>query len=56
MSLSNTLRRVLTINENADPSVRVDFETHFNKLVSESDDHYTHTLEGKRRYDLSYQE
>ena len=36
----------LTINENADPSVRVDFETHFNKMVSESDDHYTHTLEG----------
>ncbi|MGB2370592.1 MAG: YjbQ family protein, partial [Flavobacteriaceae bacterium] len=34
----------LTINENADPSVRVDFETHFNKMVSESDDHYTHTL------------
>jgi secondary thiamine-phosphate synthase enzyme len=37
----------LTINENADPSVRVDFETHFNKMVSESDDHYIHTLEGK---------
>ena len=37
----------LTINENADPSVRVDFETHFNKMVSESEDHYTHTLEGK---------
>ena len=37
----------LTINENADPSGRVDFETHFNKMVSESDDHYTHTLEGK---------
>ena len=37
----------LTINENADPSVRVDFETHFNKMVSESDDHFTHTLEGK---------
>ena len=37
----------LTINENADPSVRVDFETHFDKMVSESDDHYTHTLEGK---------
>ena len=37
----------LTINENTDPSVRVDFETHFNKMVSESDDHYTHTLEGK---------
>lgn len=37
----------LTINENADPSVRIDFETHFNKMVSESDDHYTHTFEGK---------
>ena len=37
----------LTINENADRSVRVDFETHFNKMVSESDDHYTHILEGK---------
>tara|TARA_B100000989_G_scaffold65130_1_gene45204 strand:- start:134 stop:541 length:408 start_codon:yes stop_codon:yes gene_type:complete len=37
----------LTINENADPSVRVDFETHFNKLVSDQDDHYTHTIEGK---------
>ena len=36
----------LTINENADPSVRVDFETHFNKMVSENDTHYTHTLEG----------
>ena len=37
----------LTINENPDPSVRVDFETHFNKLVSDQDDHYTHTIEGK---------
>lgn len=37
----------LTINENADPAVRVDFENHFNKLVSENDSHYTHTLEGK---------
>ena len=36
----------LTINENADPSVRVDFETHFNKLVSENESHYTHKLEG----------
>ena len=36
----------LTINENADPSVRADFETHFNKMVSEDDTHYTHTLEG----------
>ena len=37
----------LTINENADPAVRVDFENHLNKLVSENDNHYTHTLEGK---------
>ncbi|MEC7876893.1 MAG: secondary thiamine-phosphate synthase enzyme YjbQ [Bacteroidota bacterium] len=37
----------LTINENADPAVRKDFENHFNKLVSENDNHYTHTLEGK---------
>ncbi|PDH50506.1 MAG: secondary thiamine-phosphate synthase [Cryomorphaceae bacterium MED-G14] len=37
----------LTINENADPAVRVDFENHFNKLVSENDNHYTHTLEGR---------
>ena len=36
----------LTINENADPSVRKDFETHFNKLVSEEDQHYTHVHEG----------
>ncbi len=37
----------LTINESADPAVRVDFENHFNKLVSENDNHYTHTLEGR---------
>ncbi|GAB4319669.1 MAG: secondary thiamine-phosphate synthase enzyme YjbQ [Bacteroidales bacterium] len=36
----------LTINENADPSVRVDFETIFNRLVPENDPSYTHTLEG----------
>ena len=36
----------LTVNENADPTVRDDFETHFNKMVSEDDTHYTHTLEG----------
>ena len=30
----------LTINENADPTVREDFETHFNKMVSEK----THTI------------
>ena len=37
----------LTINENADPSVRVDFENHFNEMVSENEDYFTHTYEGK---------
>ena len=36
----------LSLNENADPSVRVDFETIFNKLVPENQVSYTHTLEG----------
>ena len=36
----------LTINENADPSVREDFETHFNKMVSENENYFTHTYEG----------
>lgn len=36
----------LTINENADPSVRVDFETVFNKLVPENQSYYVHTDEG----------
>lgn len=36
----------LAINENADPDVREDFETHFNILVPESGRHYLHTAEG----------
>ena len=36
----------LTINENADPSVRFDFETHFNKMVSENLNYFTHNSEG----------
>lgn len=36
----------LTVNENADPSVREDFESHFNKMVPEDEPHYTHTYEG----------
>ena len=36
----------LTINENADPSVRTDFETHFNTYVPETAPYYIHTLEG----------
>lgn len=36
----------LTINENADPSVRADFESHFNKMVPERAPYYIHTYEG----------
>ena len=36
----------LTINEDADPSVRVDFESHFNQMVRENASHYQHTFEG----------
>ena len=36
----------LTLNENADPTVRQDFESHFNILVPESADYFLHTLEG----------
>ncbi len=36
----------LTINENADPTVREDFETHFDKMVPENQSNYKHTLEG----------
>lgn len=36
----------LTINENADPSVREDFETVFNKLIPEGDQSYRHIFEG----------
>jgi len=36
----------LTINENADPTVRVDMESHFNKFVPEKAPYYLHTYEG----------
>lgn len=36
----------LTINENADPSVRRDFLTHFKRMVPEDTSLYEHTLEG----------
>ena len=36
----------LTINENADYTVREDFETHFNKMVPESANYFKHTIEG----------
>ena len=36
----------LSINENADPDVRVDMGTIFNRLVPENRPEYEHTLEG----------
>jgi len=36
----------LTINENADPTVRKDFEYFFNKTVPEGDPNYIHNYEG----------
>lgn len=36
----------LTINENADPAVREDFENHFSRLVPENPSLYRHTDEG----------
>ncbi len=36
----------LTINENADSTVRKDFETFFNKAVPENDPDYLHDAEG----------
>ena len=36
----------LTINENADPTVRQDFEMWFNKAVRENDPDYEHDYEG----------
>ena len=36
----------LTINENADPTVRKDFEMYFNKAVPENDPGYLHDDEG----------
>ncbi len=36
----------LTINENADPTVRQDFESFFNQAVKENEPYFRHTLEG----------
>lgn len=36
----------LTVNENADPSVRRDFERYFSRAVPEDEPYYEHTLEG----------
>lgn len=36
----------LSINENADPDIRMDMESIFNHLVKEREPYYQHTLEG----------
>ncbi len=36
----------LTINENADPTVRLDMESHFNRFVPEGAPYYKHAYEG----------
>jgi len=36
----------LTLNENADPSVRADMEESLDRLAPEHEPYYTHTLEG----------
>lgn len=36
----------LTVNENADPTVRTDFESHMNIMVPEDAPYYVHTYEG----------
>ncbi|WP_076417299.1 secondary thiamine-phosphate synthase enzyme YjbQ [Colwellia sp. UCD-KL20] len=36
----------LTLNENADPTVRSDMEKHFNVMVPENAPYYQHTYEG----------
>lgn len=36
----------LTINEDADPTVRQDFESHFNQMVPENAPYYRHNDEG----------
>ena len=36
----------LSLNENADPTVRTDMESHFNEMVPENAPYYRHTMEG----------
>ncbi len=36
----------ISINENADPSVRIDMEEIYNRLVPENQPFYTHVMEG----------
>lgn len=36
----------LTINENADPDVRIDMKSIFDRLIREGEPYYEHTMEG----------
>ena len=36
----------LTLNENADPTVRMDFESHLNQMIPENAPYYLHDSEG----------
>lgn len=40
----------ITLNENADPTVRSDMEAHFNHFVPERAPYYQHTYEGDDDY------
>ena len=50
MGLVNILLKhtsaAITLNENADPTVRNDFESFMSRLVPENQPYYIHTLEG----------
>ena len=50
MGLVNILLKhtsaAITLNENADPTVREDFESFMSRLVPENQPYYIHTLEG----------
>lgn len=37
----------LTLNENADPTVRIDFNTFFNRIVPDGANYFLHTDEGE---------
>ena len=37
----------LTINEDIDPTVRIDFESHMNQIVPENASYYKHIMEGE---------
>lgn len=44
--IKHTSAAGIAINENADPDVRHDFNTFFNKLVPDGAPYFVHTLEG----------